>query len=96
MALSQDLAAKLVNLGVLPLEPHVFLDLLELVHRHVELVAVLVGEEQKIVFDAAHVQMRQFLVDADPVVHVDDEIALVQVLERIEENTRNRLLAPPA
>ena len=74
----------------------VFLDFLELVDRYIELVAVLVCNEQKIIFYAAHVQMRQLFIDADPVVHVDNKIALVQILERIEENTRNRLLPPPA
>src|SRR5208283_4437839 len=88
--------AKLVNFRLLSLQARVFLNFLELVDRYVELVAVLVCNEQKIVFYASHVQMRQLFIYADPVIHMDNKIALVQILERIEENTCDRLLPTPA
>jgi len=81
----------LSTLGSCPLDTEVFLDLLELVHRDVELIAILVGEQKEIALDAADVEVHEFPVNTDPVIHVDDEIALVQVLERTQENPRNGL-----
>ncbi len=48
---------------------------LDVLHRHIELVAAVIGHHQTVVGRAAHVERDQALVSADAVLDMDDEIA---------------------
>ncbi len=54
----------------------------DLVGRHVELVAALVGDEQVVAFDAADRALDHALVLADAVLVVDDVVARAEIFER--------------
>ena len=81
LALLEGLALERVELGLGRISADVFLDLPEPPDRHVE--AVLAGELQQdeVGGEAAHVEPREPVVAGDSVLDVDDEIALLQVLE---------------
>ena len=90
------LAAEFVEARVLSFDAEILLDLLELVHGHIEPVPVQVVQEQKIALDSPDVQVDEFLVDPDPVIHVNDVVSHVKVLEGTQEEPGNRLLGPPS
>ena len=68
-----------LSLGASP--PDVLAQCVDLVARHVELVAALVGEEQVVALDASDAALDHPLVLADAVDEVDDVVADVEVLE---------------
>ncbi len=78
-------AAQFVDPGVVPVGPDVALDLVESMDGDVEPVAGLVLHEKKIVFDRPHGEPLETLVDSNPVVRVDDEVAFVELPEGLEE-----------
>ncbi len=64
------------------LAAHVLAQGVDLVARHVQLVAALVGEQQVVALDAADGALDHALVLADPVLVVDDVVAGLEVFEQ--------------
>ena len=79
LALAKSAPPRRCSVGASP--PDVLAQAVDLVARHVELVAALVGEQQVVALDAADGALDHPLVVPDAVLVVDDVVARLEVLE---------------
>ena len=87
---SQEVPPSLSTFGHKTVRTDIPLDLVEAVHGEIEPVLILVGDEEKVVFDPACGQLLEALVPADAVLGMDDEIPFGQARRRTSGNS------PPA
>jgi hypothetical protein len=76
----------------LALDANIAMDPVEPVHREVEAIAVLILKEEEVVRQAAHGKVDEALVDADPVIHMDDEIPLLEIAQGVQERPGGRMV----